>query len=141
MVIRTGRPRLETANVPLQRGPNVRQNVFPAARFILPEQARGRIPGAVHPVEQPAPVRNERQQHPDRFRQRAGQMGYAGIDRNNKIEIGDQRRGIGEILQLLAEMNEIAPAPAARWCRPFRTSRWRLTKIRVDVRKQRTGTG
>ena len=75
------------------------------------------------------------------FRQRAGQMGYAGIDRNNKIEIGDQRRGIGEILQLLAEMNEIALGPCSALVSSVAHLPLQADKSRVDVRKQRTGTG
>jgi hypothetical protein len=76
----------------------VRDHAVPAAAFILPEQARGRIPGAVLAIQQPAPVGNERQQHPDRLAERAGKMGDTGVHRDDEIEIADQGCGIGEIL-------------------------------------------
>ena len=58
----------------IERGANAGQCAIPRAACILPEQAGGRIPGAIVAIEQPGPVWYERQQHPQRFCQRAGEF-------------------------------------------------------------------
>ena len=80
----------------------------PIACSILAEQPRGRIPGAVVAIEQPAKVRYDGQKDPDRFGQGPGQMGDAGIDRNHQIQIRDHGGGIGEGFQLVVKMQKIA---------------------------------
>lgn len=92
-----------------QSGAQEPKSAVPPTAVVLAKQPRRRIPRAVVAVEQSAPVGNERQQYPDRFGQRTGEMGDAGIDGNNQIHVRGQRRGVGEILQLFAEMNNVAP--------------------------------
>ena len=92
-----------------QRIANARDHAVPFARFALAEQTRGRIPRAVIPVEQPAPIRHMRQQYPDRLSQRSREMRDSGVDRYHEIQMRYQRRGVGKILKLMAEMNDAAP--------------------------------
>jgi hypothetical protein len=68
----------------------------------LTEQARRRIPGTVLASEQPAPIGNERQQDPDRLRQRAGEVGDRGVNRDHEIEALDCRGGVGKIRKFVA---------------------------------------
>ncbi len=66
----------------MQRSLNARNDVIPLACIILPKQAGSRVPWAVFAIEQPTPVGDERQQYPDWFCQRTGDMGHAGIHRD-----------------------------------------------------------
>src|SRR5579872_4769745 len=60
------------------------------ASLALPEQAGGRVPGAVVTIEQPAIIRRIGQQDPGWPAERGGKMGDAGIHRDDKIEAADQ---------------------------------------------------
>src|SRR5713226_5459122 len=63
----------------IERSINVGYDRAPIVPFRLPKQARGRIPGAVVPIEQPAPIRNELQQDPDRLAKGTGEMNDGGV--------------------------------------------------------------
>ena len=65
-----------------------------------------RIPGAAFAIERPAPVRLERQQHPGRPAERAGDMGDRGVDADHEIDERQHRRGVGEVGKLVAEMRD-----------------------------------
>src|ERR1700726_3751248 len=67
------------------------QNARVFARFGLPEQTNRRIPGTIVAIEQPTPVRNVRQEDPDRSAETSGEMGYAGVHRDHQVEARDQR--------------------------------------------------
>lgn len=64
------------------------------------KQPRGRIPRTVVAVIEPAPAAVEARQDKDRLGHGAGEMGDCGIDRDDKIEVGDQRRRILEAVQI-----------------------------------------
>src|SRR6201994_1366250 len=85
-----------------------RDHASPFAALALPEQPRGRIPGAIVPVEQPTPVRRVGQQNPDRLSQCAGEMRDAGVDGNDEIELRDQRRGVRKITEFSAELDHLS---------------------------------
>src|SRR6516164_2634045 len=55
----------------IECGAHAADHAAPIARSILPEQLRGRILGVVRAIEQPPPVRHERQQYPNRLCQGA----------------------------------------------------------------------
>src|SRR6478752_9945534 len=61
---------------------NAVHDACPVAALRLPEQLHGRIPRAAVAVEQPAPVRVDRQHGPDRRAQCAGEVDDAGVDRD-----------------------------------------------------------
>ena len=84
-------------------------NTFIIARNGLPEQTRGRIPGAVVTIEEPPPVGNGREQYPRGTAESGGKMGNAGADRNHQIEAGDQSRGLGEIGEMLGQIDDVCP--------------------------------
>ncbi len=94
-----------------QRFANTPDHAAPGARIVLPEQTRRRVPGAVVTLEQPAPVGNIGQQYPDRLSQRTGKMSNAGIDRDYQLEVRDERCRIGEIIERIAEMQNIVACP------------------------------
>jgi hypothetical protein len=87
---------------------NARYDIAPRSCFILSKQPGGWVPWAVVAIEQPTPVGEERQQHPDRLCQRTGEMGDAGVHRDHEIQIRNERCGVGESLQRIAEMRKIA---------------------------------
>src|ERR1051326_4948472 len=76
---------------------------FSVALGRLPEQAQGRIPGAVVATELPAPVRNVSQENPSRPPQRARQMGNRRIGRDDQIQALHYRRTIDEGIALIVE--------------------------------------
>src|SRR5580700_9231070 len=76
-----------------QGGADAGDHAGPRPAIVLAKQAGGRIPGAVLAIQEPAPLRYERQHDPDRLRQRAREVGDAGIDGDDEVQIGDQRRG------------------------------------------------
>ncbi len=57
-----------------KRGGDAGDDAVPIAERSLPEQARGRIPGAGFAIERPAPIGRERDQHPERPPHGAGEM-------------------------------------------------------------------
>ena len=57
-----------------QRRRDLPHRAMPVAGARLPKQPGARIPGAVLPVEHPAPIRLLLQQDPDRQTERAGKM-------------------------------------------------------------------
>ena len=61
-------------------------------------------------LEQPAPVRLERQQHEGRPAERAGDMGDRGVDADHEIDQRQHRRGVGKVGKLVAEMHDAAIA-------------------------------
>ena len=77
------------------------------AGFALPEQPRRRIPGAVVAIEQPAVVRRIGQQDPGRAPERRGEMGDAGIHRDDEIEAVYQRCGLDEVGQMRGEVDDV----------------------------------
>ena len=102
------RPSRAAWNEIVQRGMNTRDDVVPRAGGILPKQASGRIPGAVVPIEVPAPIGYEGQQYPNRFCQRTSEVSDAGFHRDHEVQIRDERRRVGETPQLIAEMKKVA---------------------------------
>src|SRR5262245_1444707 len=86
---------------------DARDHVVPGARVVLTEETAGWIPGAVVATEQPAPVGEISQQDPHRLSQCAGKMRDAGIDRDDKIQLRYQRRGVGKIIERVAAIKNI----------------------------------
>jgi tetratricopeptide (TPR) repeat protein len=54
------------------------------------------------PRSQPAPIRIERQQLPDRPSHRPGEMRDRGVGRDDEIELRNERRGVGEVADAAA---------------------------------------
>ena len=65
----------------------------------LAKQADTVIPGGIGPLLQPAPFRAVRQQDPGRGPYGGGDVSDAGVDRDDHVEIGDQRGGLGVVNQ------------------------------------------
>src|SRR5208282_6470867 len=55
---------------------------------------------AIVALEQPAEIRTVEQEHPDRFAARPGEVYHARIYRDDQVEVGHQRRRVGEIVQV-----------------------------------------
>ena len=75
----------------------------------LPEQPGRTGTKDCHPPEQPAPVRSIGQQDPHRLAQRPGQMRDRCIDRDDQIQVRDQRRGFGIIGQPWRQVRQAQP--------------------------------
>ena len=75
-----------------QRGEDLTQNRSPITGSGLAENTHGRIPRTVGAVVKPAPFAGKRQQQPDRFAQRAGQVRRSSIDTYDEVELLDDRR-------------------------------------------------
>ena len=80
----------------------------------LAKLAQRRIPRTVVAVLQPAPAGVETIQQPNRFAEGTGQMRNRRIDGDDKIEVVDQCRRVGKIINFLGE---IVQSYAARWTR------------------------
>ena len=119
-----------------QRRQHIRHHDIPLSRGGLPEQARGRIPRRIVAAEQPAPVRNIGQQHPDRLAETACQMRHAGVDRDHEIELADQRCRVGKARQLAIRIADVA---ASREQRTVALARAFLQadELRPDVEQRR----
>ena len=68
-----------------QGGRHLLEDRTPVARFGLAEEAGRRIPGAVFPADQPAPLGRERQPDPDRDPQRTGKVGHSRIGADDQV--------------------------------------------------------
>src|SRR6185437_1287298 len=86
---------------------------IPAARFVLPELPHTRIPRTVITVEQPAPARVVSIEQPQRLPKRAGKVRDRRIDRNDEVEIVDQRRGVGKVVKVAAPVDDAMAQRAA----------------------------
>ena len=86
---------------------NATENALPIAGLRLAEQPRAKIPGRILALEQPAKIGRERQQRPNRFAERAGEMHHRSIHRDHQIEELDHRRRIGKIGELIADHRHI----------------------------------
>src|SRR6266404_4879036 len=75
-----------------ERAGNFLKNALPVICARLPEQTYRRIPGRIVAVEQPSPIRRERQQQPRRLAQRAGKMHGRVVDGDHQIAGANQRR-------------------------------------------------
>ena len=84
------------------RSPRPRRH-RPMRRVAADEPACARIPGAACFAGKPAPIRRERQHQPQRLAQRAGNVRDSGIDGYHAVQTIDDRRGIGEIFDLLSK--------------------------------------
>ena len=70
------------------------EDFAPIAGPRLAKQPHGRIPRAVIALQQPAPVGHQRQRHPHRHAQRAGQVGHGRVGGDDQIQVLHHRRGI-----------------------------------------------
>ncbi len=73
------------------------QYAHPISNVFLSEKPDRRIPGAILAVEQPAPIRIERQHDPAIAAHTARKMRKAGIHGNDQIHLSDERSGIFNI--------------------------------------------
>jgi hypothetical protein len=72
----------------------------PIARCRLAEEAQARVPRTIRTIEQRAPLRRKRQHHTAGPPRGACQVHDRGVDGDHPVEIGDDRRGLGEIGQM-----------------------------------------
>src|SRR5689334_317188 len=94
-----GRARLE-----LQCLGDLAHDPFPVVELCLAEESRGRIPGTVGALGQPAPVRDIFQRNPHGPCQRACKMRDGRVRRDDEIEIGHDRGSIDEGIVALVEV-------------------------------------
>jgi hypothetical protein len=87
---------------------HTRDDGVPSVRQALAEQPRARVPRAGRAIEQPAEVGDARQQHPERFAHGAGEMRDRGVDADDEVELGDDGRRIGEVVQLGVQVDHAA---------------------------------
>ena len=107
------------------------------ARVILPEQAHGRIPGAVVAVEQPAPIGQTGQHDPGRAPERAREMGDAGAYCNDEVEAGDERRGLDKVGQVGREVDDVGALAQQRLVvRPWIFLQAHEGRIDIEERRQ-----
>src|SRR4029079_14805883 len=85
---------------------DARDDRVPIAGLFLAKELRGRIPGTVIAIEEPAPVGRERQEHPDGLAQGAREVRDGGVDGNHDIELLDDAAGVEEVLELFAGMTD-----------------------------------
>lgn len=78
----------------------------PVAIRRLAEKAHGGVPGRIAPVEHPAPIGGVGEEDPGRSCQRAGKVGYDGIDADNKVEGGHQGSGVGEVMKFVGPIDQ-----------------------------------
>jgi hypothetical protein len=79
----------------------------PIARAGLPENSHGGVPAGVLPSEPPAPVREMRQDDPDRPPERPGEVGNGSVNLNDQIKVHDHGGGIIEVPELRVEIHQI----------------------------------
>jgi len=91
----------------LQVAGDLFQDRIPVAGTRLPIDAQCGIPRAVKPARQPAPAVIKPVKQPDRLAQRSCEMRDSGVYRDDQVEIGDQRRGVGEIVHLVHIVDEM----------------------------------
>jgi len=84
-----------------------RQDVLPVSQRGLPKQTRRGIPRAIFTIKQPTPIRRFVQQDPYRFAHGASQMSNGGVDRNYQAEVGHDRCGVGKVLLLVLEIDDV----------------------------------
>ena len=101
-----------------ERSRNIPDHPFPIPGSLLTEQARGRIPGAVVAIEQPAPVGTVLQHDPHRLAQSAGEMRDRRIDRHDQVQQRDQRRRVGEVAAVPRRDRPAAGGPPASRAAP-----------------------
>src|SRR5262245_27332997 len=77
---------------------------MPIAVSLLPEQPHSRIPGAVLPVEQPAPIGNILERNPRWASQRARQMGNRRVRGYDQVEMAHDRGGVDERVRSAVEV-------------------------------------
>ena len=89
-------------------GRQARHHVGPGLVLALAEQPHGRVPRIVLAPDQPAPIGDPGQQHPNRLAERAGQMGDRGIDRDHQVERRHRAGSRGEIVEPERQIIELA---------------------------------
>ena len=94
-----------------QFGPHPLDDARVLAARGLPEQPRGRVPGGIVAIEQPAPIGHIGQHDPDWTPKSTSQVSNAGVNRNDKIKMLKNGRGISEAVELGTEVKNVALLP------------------------------
>ena len=81
-----------------------KHHLLPAPGGGLAKQPRRPIPRTILALQKPAPIGAFIQQDPHGFAKGPGQMRKGTIDGNHQVEIGDNRRRVGEALQFLRKV-------------------------------------
>ena len=81
-------------------------HLLPSPGSGLAKQPCRWIPGTILAFQEPAPIAAFIQQDPYGFTHGAGQMRNASVDGNHQVEIGDNRRRVGKILQLRGQIDQ-----------------------------------
>ena len=79
---------------------------MPVGRRRLAIKPERRIPRAVATFDQPTPAWNEAVHQPDRLAEGAREVDDGGINRNDQVEVLDQRRGVGKVDHFTHEIHE-----------------------------------
>jgi hypothetical protein len=80
----------------------------------LAKQAGAQIPRGLGVAVTPAPACVEPVEDPDRLADRAGQMRRRGVARDHEVEVGDERRRVGEVVQVRGQVDDLGTGPTAR---------------------------
>src|SRR2546425_1257416 len=83
---------------------------LPARRFGLPKKPQAWVPWTVFAIQQPSPIRRERQQDPTRLADGSSEMDNGGVHGNNKIQSGNGPRCVDPRLELWREINYFVSA-------------------------------
>jgi len=75
--------------------------------LILPEETHCRIPRTVVSIEQPSVVGRVGQKYPSRPTKGRSEVSYAGINGDDQIQAGNQRRGSAEIRHVTGVIGDV----------------------------------
>ena len=110
-------------------------HVLPPPGCLLPEQPQGRVPGGILPLQEPAPVRNEREHDPDREAKPSTEVRDRGIHRQHQVELRRQGCCIGEIIYFTGEVGKPESLGPGR----FRRGLAQLQGVEAHPRDSRQG--
>lgn len=85
---------------------HVMKDVGPLAGLCLAKEPHRGIPWAVTAVEQPLPGWRSAEDGPGGFAHSCGQVGHAGIDGDDEVEVFNYGGGIGEVVEVLFEVDD-----------------------------------
>src|SRR5215472_19262994 len=91
-----------------------RDDAGPVAALLLAEETHRGIPGAVLPLQQPAPVGREGKHRPYRLPQCPREMRYRRAGRNHQIELADRDRRVAEVIERRPEIDDPVSKPQGR---------------------------
>ena len=102
------------AHQSFQVGADTLDHIVPDPGPCLAVEGDRGIPGAIAAIEHPAPTSIKPVKDPHRLAHRRSQVRGRGVHRDHQVKVGDQRRRIGKIIQLIGEVDHPGAVPAGR---------------------------